>query len=209
MIFDLDGTLTETVQADEECFASALSDVFGFKNVNTDWSAYRHTTDSGILVELFESRRNRVPQPVEIEQFQSRFVTLLNETSQNPRLFAPVPGAEVLLQALVACEHFGVALATGGWKISAQCKLKKAGLNFLFEASAFDDDDCSREGIMRCALQRALKQYRQTRFETVIYVGGRCLGHSGIEEPRLSLCRNWEWNKSGTTLFRRCNNGFS
>jgi phosphoglycolate phosphatase-like HAD superfamily hydrolase len=170
-MFDLDGTLIETVQADEECFVSALSDVFGFENVNTDWSAYRHTTDSGILVELFESRRNRVPQPVEIEHFQSRFVTRLHEASQKARRFEPVPGAKVVLQALIGRERFGVALATGGWKISALWKLKKAGLDVLFGASAFADDDCSREGIMGCAFQRALKQYRQTRFEAVIYIG--------------------------------------
>jgi phosphoglycolate phosphatase-like HAD superfamily hydrolase len=170
-MFDLDGTLTETVQADEECFVSALLDVFGFENVNRDWSAYRHTTDSGILVELFEARRNRVPQPAEIKHFQNRFVTLLNEASQNLRRFEPVPGTEVLLEDLAGREHFGVALATGGWKISAQWKLKKTGLDFLFGASAFADDECSREGIMGCALQRALRHYRQTRFDAVIYIG--------------------------------------
>jgi phosphoglycolate phosphatase-like HAD superfamily hydrolase len=170
-MFDLDGTLTETAQADEDCFVSALSEVFGFDDINTDWSAYRHVTDSGIIFELFESRRNRVPLPVEIEQFQSQFVKLLNEASQNAHEFGPMPGIEVLLEELAGREHFGVALATGGWKIPAQWKLKKAGLRFLFGASAFADDDCSREGIMCCALQRALKQYHQSKFDPVIYIG--------------------------------------
>lgn len=170
-MFDLDGTLADTMQADEECFVGALSDVFGFQNVNTDWSAYRHATDSGVLLELFTERLNRRPHSHEIEQFQSRFVTLLNDTFQNPGRFGPIQGAEILLTELANRKYFGTALATGGWKISAQWKLRKAGLNFPFGASAFADDDYSREGIMSCALQRALEQYGQTQFDTVIYIG--------------------------------------
>lgn len=170
-MFDLDGTLADTMQTDEECFVGALFDVFGFKNVNTDWSAYRHATDSGILLELFEQRLNRGPQWDEIEKFQSRFVMLLDDAFQNPNRFGPIPGAEVLLAKLANCGDFGTALATGGWKISAQWKLQKAGLNFSFGASAYADDDYSREGIMSCALQRALARYGQTRFDAVIYIG--------------------------------------
>ena len=171
VMFDLDGTLADTMQADEECFVGALSDVFGFKNVNTDWSAYRHATDSGILLELFEQRLNRGPQRDEIEKFQSRFVELLNEAFQNPNRFGPIPGTELLLAELANRGDFGTALATGGWRISAQWKLQKAGLDFPFGASAFADDDYSREGIMSCARQRALARYGQTLFDAVIYIG--------------------------------------
>jgi beta-phosphoglucomutase-like phosphatase (HAD superfamily) len=159
VMFDLDGTLADTMQADEECFVGALFDVFQFKNVNTDWSAYRHATDSGILLELFEQRLNRGPQRDEIEKFQSRFVELLNEAFQNPNRFGPIPGTELLLKELSNRGDFGTALATGGWRVSAQWKLRKAGLDFSFGASAFADDDHSREGIMSCARQRALARY--------------------------------------------------
>jgi len=171
IMFDLDGTLADTMQADEECFVGALLDVFGFENVSTDWSAYRHATDSGVLLELFEQRLNRGPQPDEIEQFQSRFVTLLNEAFENSTRFAPIPGTELLLKELANRKHFGTALTTGGWKISAQWKLQKAGLDFPFGASAYADDDCSREGIMSVALERALEQYGQTQFDAIVYVG--------------------------------------
>jgi phosphoglycolate phosphatase-like HAD superfamily hydrolase len=170
-MFDLDGTLAETMQADEECFVGALLDVFGFEKVNTDWSAYRHTTDSGILLELFESRLGRAPQPAEIEQVKGRFVELLDKAAQDPHRFEPVPGVETLLEELATRERFGIALATGGWKISAQWKLKKAKLDFPFSAAAFADDNYSREGIMSCAWQLALKQYQQATFDSVIYIG--------------------------------------
>jgi beta-phosphoglucomutase-like phosphatase (HAD superfamily) len=49
VMFDIDGTLTETMKVDEECFVRSFMDVFGFSDIDTDWSHYRHTTDSGIL----------------------------------------------------------------------------------------------------------------------------------------------------------------
>jgi phosphoglycolate phosphatase-like HAD superfamily hydrolase len=171
VIFDLDGTLANTMQADEECFVQALSDVFGFKNINTDWSAYRHATDSGILHELFESRLNRVPSQTEVRQFQNQFVELLKKSTQNFDGFELIAGVEILLNELAYRKDFGVALATGGWKISAEWKLKTTKLNFQFHAAAFADDGFSREGIMEYARQQALKHYQQTQFDSVTYFG--------------------------------------
>ena len=39
VMFDIDGTLTETMKVDEECFVRSFEDVFGFVNIDTDWSA--------------------------------------------------------------------------------------------------------------------------------------------------------------------------
>ena len=46
VMFDIDGTLTETMKADEECFVRSFKAVFGFADINTDWSHYPRTTDS-------------------------------------------------------------------------------------------------------------------------------------------------------------------
>ena len=49
VMFDIDGTLTQTMKIDEECFVRSFKDVFGFADIDTDWSRYPHTTDSGIF----------------------------------------------------------------------------------------------------------------------------------------------------------------
>ena len=36
IIFDIDGTLTETIKIDEECFVRSFKDVFGFADIDTD-----------------------------------------------------------------------------------------------------------------------------------------------------------------------------
>jgi hypothetical protein len=66
VMFDLDGTLTQTCQADETCFVQALREVFGFTDINTDWASYPHSSDSGLLEALFRIRLGRSPLPEEI-----------------------------------------------------------------------------------------------------------------------------------------------
>ena len=61
VIFDIDTTLTETMKVDEECFVRSFKDVFGFTDIDTDWSHYPRTTDSGVFRSVFMSRLGRSP----------------------------------------------------------------------------------------------------------------------------------------------------
>src|SRR5262245_11540744 len=63
VMFDIDGTLTETMRVDGECFVRSFMDVFGFSDIDTDWSHYRHTTDSGILHDVYASLTGRPSNP--------------------------------------------------------------------------------------------------------------------------------------------------
>src|ERR1700692_368901 len=99
VMFDIDGTLTETMKVDEECFVRSFKDVFGFADVDTDWSHYPRTTDSGIFQDVFTSRIGRSPAAQEVSQFRQHFIQLLTAaSSQSP--FAPVAGADRLLSRL-------------------------------------------------------------------------------------------------------------
>ena len=91
IMFDIDGTLTETMKIDEQCFVRSLADVCGFTNIKTDWAAYKHTTDSGIFHEIHLSRTGRPPSVAEISNFRLHFINLLAEASSEIALFAGVP----------------------------------------------------------------------------------------------------------------------
>ena len=67
VVLDVDGTLTRITQVDTDCYVRALADVFGFHEVDTDWSHYRHATDGAILSELFE-RYRRIGVRLQVEQ---------------------------------------------------------------------------------------------------------------------------------------------
>jgi phosphoglycolate phosphatase-like HAD superfamily hydrolase len=81
VIFDIDGTLTQTVKTDEECFLRSLVEVCGFNDIGADWSRYEHATDAGIFHEIYQSRVGRSPSPREISRFRQHFVGLLAQVS--------------------------------------------------------------------------------------------------------------------------------
>ena len=129
VMFDIDGTLTETVKVDDECFVRSLTEVCGFTDIETDWSRYQHTTDSGIFVEIHEARTGRPPSAAEISHFRLHFVDLLVQASSESA-FAPIQGASRLLSGLACSAEHRVSLSTGGWRDSARLKMASAGMCF-------------------------------------------------------------------------------
>src|SRR5438132_340399 len=61
VMFDIDGTLTETMKVDEERFVRSFAEVFGLTDIDADWSHYPHVTDSGIFHEVYAPRMGRLP----------------------------------------------------------------------------------------------------------------------------------------------------
>ncbi|MCC5668027.1 HAD family hydrolase [Nostoc sp. CHAB 5784] len=49
VMFDIDGTLTESNSLDDESYLQALHEVFGFSEILSDWTSYTHVTDACIL----------------------------------------------------------------------------------------------------------------------------------------------------------------
>src|SRR5436309_206900 len=113
VMFDIDGTLTETMKVDEECFVRSFKDVFGFADIDTDWSHYSRTTDSGIFHDVFRSHIGRSPTAREVWRFRQHFIELLAAaSSQSP--FSPVAGADRLLSRLGQ----GGSCVIGYWRLA-------------------------------------------------------------------------------------------
>jgi phosphoglycolate phosphatase-like HAD superfamily hydrolase len=169
VMFDIDGTLTETMNVDEESFIRSFKDVFGITDIDTDWSHYPRTTDSGIFHDVFTSRIGESPTAQEVSRFRQHFVQLLAAaSSQSP--FAPVAGADRLLPRLAEGGSHRVSLATGGWRDSARLKMASAGMCFDDHPAATADDAMDRESIMTLSRQRAAKRYGES-FACTVYVG--------------------------------------
>jgi phosphoglycolate phosphatase-like HAD superfamily hydrolase len=169
VMFDIDGTLTETMKVDEECFVRSFVNVFGFTDIDTDWSHYPHTTDSSIFHEIYASRMGRSPTALDVSRFRQHFIELLaTASSRSP--FASVAGAGQLLSRLACSGSHHVSLATGGWRDSARLKMASAGMCFDAYPAATADDAFDRKSIMRLSKQRAAEWYGGA-FISIIYVG--------------------------------------
>jgi phosphoglycolate phosphatase-like HAD superfamily hydrolase len=169
VMFDIDGTLTESSALDNKSYLQALSEVFGFSEVSSDWTSYSHATDACILREVCQRKLGRVPSFVEVKAFQKRFLNLLTEGAAVNAIDS-IPGALKMLSFLLESSNHAVAYAGGGWTASALFKIQSAHLPIQNIPYAFSDDDESREGITAIALARAEKHYGRS-FQNIVYIG--------------------------------------
>lgn len=128
-MFDIDGTLTATTEADNGCYDRGFLRAFGVPLPTTDWHAYTHVTDVGILREVIEPIWGRSVTQSEIDAFESAYLDEVERAfKSNPEGFAGVPGARELLRSFAEnTEGVAIALATGGLRRTALFKLSKMG----------------------------------------------------------------------------------
>ena len=172
VLFDIDGTLTQTNEVDGRCFVRALGEALRAAQIDTDWAKYPDVTDSGIAAAVFEAHCGLPPSHEQLDAIRQRFVALLQEEFiRDAALCCPVPGAAAILAELTERAGFAVGLATGGWRESAELKLQHAGLGIWTFPLASASDACQREAIMALAVERAAARWGVAGFASVVYVG--------------------------------------
>jgi phosphoglycolate phosphatase-like HAD superfamily hydrolase len=170
VVFDIDGTLCDTNAVDDACFVQAVGEFLSIEPSRIDWSDAPHITDSGMLEWLCARHRPRSLEAAEIDFVASRFLDLLRQhASSTPDRFRPIAGAARTLAALPAL-GWDVALATGGWKRSAQLKLTQIGVdpNGLILATA--NDAPNRADIIRTAVRRAAA-FHERSYARIVSIG--------------------------------------
>lgn len=186
VVFDIDDTLTKSMAVDNDCFVRSLEQIFGFRNVSTDWSTYRHVTDAGIVNELFERQFERRPTAREIETFRAYFLTELRTgIERNP--IEPMNGAKLILHTLCASARHDVALATGAWQASARIKLRSAGLDDTDIPLASSDDHFARTEILKKAIASARHRNNDRNYSSTVYVGDGVWDATTCDELGLSF----------------------
>jgi phosphoglycolate phosphatase-like HAD superfamily hydrolase len=171
-LFDIDGTLTETNEADNECFVKAFAVSHQITEIETDWTKYNHVTDSGIALEIFNQRLGRLPCEEDFLTFKSLFIENLSEfASKDETLFAEVSNAKAMLEKLKLEKNWVIALATGSFYDSAKLKLEKAKIDFKDFPIGTADDAVSREEILQTAIEKSLENYGLQKFEKIVSIG--------------------------------------
>jgi phosphoglycolate phosphatase-like HAD superfamily hydrolase len=172
-VFDIDGTLTATNAVDDECFRSAVAEALSLDATLLEWHDAPHVTDSSIVHWLWVRHRSAAPEPSHLVKFRERFVRLLQaQLDAAPHRFCAIAGATGLFAHLRSA-GWTVALATGGWGVSAQLKLQAAGLWLADVPLACADDAHTREEIVQLAHRRARERSERSgaEFERVVSVG--------------------------------------
>jgi beta-phosphoglucomutase-like phosphatase (HAD superfamily) len=155
-VFDVDGTLVDSDEFDGQLYAAAVRDVLGVE-VDCTWSRYSNVTDSGILDEILYENSVSADRLEMHAQVRREFVRLTQRyVARHATALREIPGAKALLDMLRSHHSVAVAVATGGWRETAELKLRGIGLdpNGLSLATASDSSD--RCAIIRLAERRAL-----------------------------------------------------
>ena len=165
-VFDIDGTLTDTMDVDVECYEAAILEDLGIQ-IPEDWAALQEITDSAILASACELQGRPAPERSTELRIASRVAQLLEAAlSHSPERFQPIPGATTVFQFL-AQAGWDVVMATGAWQPSALVKLDAAGVPHDGIPLATSSDHRARRDI----IQHAVAALRPDEYGSVVYVG--------------------------------------
>lgn len=188
IIFDIDGTLTQTNEMDSRCFAQAIKDVLRINSLNTDWSSYRYSTDSGLMKEIYENLFQREPQNHEIDEIRNCFVRYLKqEWQKNTSLISPITGAEKIFQKILNLSNWHIGIATGGWKKSALFKLDSAMIPHALLPKAYADDHIERAEIIKIVIKQSQLLHDVPQYVRIIYVGDKSWDHKAAAQLNIEF----------------------
>jgi len=188
VIFDIDGTLLQSASVDDDLYRMAVRAVLGSVQFRSSLSDYDFVTDSGILSQVLQD--NALPlEPDPTRSIKSAFVSLLKEHIREHGSFPEVPGAKRYFDTLLQSKDHAVAIATGGWRESAELKLRTARFSLDGVPIASSDTEFDRPRIMLTALSDL-----GAEFESITYYG------DGTWDRDACLALGWNFIPVGPTL---------
>ncbi|MEE9451466.1 MAG: HAD family hydrolase [Gammaproteobacteria bacterium] len=174
IIFDIDGTLTQTNAIDSKIFTEVIEKELSIEDLDDNWPDYQYSTDNGILAEIFIKYQQRSPTTQELLRIENQFVAALEkEFNANASTCLPIAGAENIFDHIRSQDNWHVALATGGWQRSALLKLNCAHIIHHDVPKAFTEDGIERHVIIQAAIARAQSHYQVSQYDKHVYVSDR------------------------------------
>jgi len=174
VIFDIDGTLTDTNTVDLDCYYRALEDEFHVPRTTKLTIDHDLVTDAGFARASFRNVHGTDPDDAAIRELESKFMLYIRQSfAAVPSVVREINGAASLLERLKADRNWCVAIATGCWLESATFKLDKARLFDQSLPLATCDDSPKRSEIVSLSHQRARIRYGQQSFDRIVAVGDR------------------------------------
>ena len=188
VIFDIDGTLLQSASVDDDLYRMAVRAVLGAVQFRPSLSDYDFVTDSGILSQVL--RDNALPvEPNQASSIKSTFVRSLKQHILENGAFPEISGAKRYFDTLCHSKDHAVAIATGGWRESAELKLRAAQFVLDGVPIATSDTEFERSRIMLTALSAI-----GADFDTITYYG------DGTWDRDACLELGWNFIPVGQTL---------
>jgi len=171
LMFDLDGTLVDSLKIDRQLYARAVTEVLGIERFNTRWTTYRRITNTGILQEISETHRCRPVTAEELLRVEQTLLSLYRSACAGDSSIQAIPGAREFICRAQNHPSLALSIATGCWTSTAAFKLRSAGFHLHDPTIASSSDADEKQEIMSVSEAKALERTGVKGFESVLYFG--------------------------------------
>jgi len=164
-IFDIDGTLTDSVPMYLESVTRSLA-ALGIANIDTDYNNYKHHTDSYALRYNYERNFNQGFHAGLLDDFENDLVYQMSR-------FDPVQeieGAKSLIQFFRE-QEVPFCFATGALPKPAMIKLDQCDIWYDQSLLSTSKTHESREGFVNDAIRKAKSYYGKKNFDQIVSIG--------------------------------------
>lgn len=171
VLFDIDGTLSDSGGAGGKAVATAFEEIYG-KAVDLKSIDFRGRTDISLWREMLASHGlSYSPDDPYLVAFKEKYIELLRKLilKSNPK---STPGARPLLERLERAPTVALGLLTGNIETGGRTKLQAIDLNRFFPVGAFGEDGEDRSDIAHTAVRRAREFYGADFAPDRIYIVG-------------------------------------
>jgi phosphoglycolate phosphatase-like HAD superfamily hydrolase len=168
VIFDIDGTLTDSVPTHHDCFTKGLT-ALGVERKKDGFGDYKHHTDRYIFRAIYEENHGTLPSEEIVDQFYEQ-VEAFYEVVTKQKPLQEIAGATQFLEALTRAE-IPFVFATGSIWDPALRKLSLFEIDGVEERLASSDRIDSREGIVNESIRKACAYYGRPDFKTKVVLG--------------------------------------
>jgi len=162
LIFDIDGTLTDSAGLTRVALEQAALEMYGIERTTKGIAAWGQTDQN--IFQLMVTNSNLPVKDVshEFKSFSKRYIACLEAilfSSEKPRLHF---GVRELLERLVSEPDINLAVGTGNIEVTGKMKLRRHKIDHLFPVGGFGSDSSDRATLLKIALDRARQHYNQT-----------------------------------------------
>jgi len=183
LIFDIDGTLTDSINTHQSCYSAALL-ALGIDEQRHDFSSFKHHTDRYIFREIYFRQFGIYPDATILSSF---YEDMTGRFAAPEATINPIAGAAEFIATQLDARQIPYVFATGSITGPALKRLGLFALDHVVEKLACSDEYDTREDIVLNAVEKARKHYHTAEFSTQIILGDGIWDYYAAQQLSMSF----------------------